>query len=252
MAGASPSGGGASSAAVVLLSGGMDSAVTLAEAKAAGLACHALSFDYGQRHRVELRSAALVAQHLGCASHKVLNLDLRAIGGSALTGAIDVPKERTQPRADESQIPVTYVPARNLTFLSLAVAHAEVLGAARVYLGVNAVDYSGYPDCRPEFIASFERTANLATRAGVEDATPHFRVVAPLIAMTKAQIIRRGVALGVDFAMTTSCYDPATDANGMPLACGACDSCLIRARGFAEAEVKDPTRYVAGHAGARP
>jgi len=234
--------------AVVLLSGGMDSAVTLAQARADGMSCHALSFDYGQRHRVELRCAALVAAHLGCAGHKVLSLDLRAIGGSALTSAQEVPKDRQAPAESASQIPVTYVHARNLTFLSLAVAHAEVIGASRLYIGVNAVDYSGYPDCRPEFIASFERTANLATRAGVEDGAPHFRVVAPLISMTKAEIIRRGLALGVDFAMTTSCYDPALDSAGAPLACGHCDACLIRSRGFEAAAVVDPTRYAAGAA----
>lgn len=234
--------------AVVLLSGGMDSAVTLAQAKADGMSCHALSFDYGQRHRVELRCAALVAAHLGCVAHKVVSLDLRAIGGSALTSAQEVPKDRPQPGADQSQIPATYVPARNLTFLSLAVAHAEVIGATSLYIGVNAVDYSGYPDCRPEFIASFERTANLATRAGVEDGAPHFRVVAPLITMTKAQIIQRGLALGVDFAMTTSCYDPLVDAAYAPLACGHCDACLIRIRGFVGATVADPTRYIGGAA----
>lgn len=218
---------------VVLLSGGLDSAVCLAAARAEGRAAHALSFDYGQRHRHELHAAERVAASLGAASWRTLSLDLRAIGGSALTADIEVPKNR--PEAP-TEIPVTYVPARNLVFLSLAAGLAEVLEAGEVYIGVNAVDYSGYPDCRPEFIGSFERTVALATRAGVQGAGP--RVRCPLASLSKARIIELGTTLGVDFSLTHSCYDPVGD-----LACGACDSCRIRARGFAEAGVPDPTRY---------
>lgn len=226
-------GAGAKRRAVVLLSGGMDSAVSLAEARAAGFEAHALSFDYGQRHRAELDAAARVAASLGASRHVVVRLDLRAFGGSALTADIEVPKNR--PEAP-TEIPVTYVPARNLVFLSLAAGLAEVLEAGEVYIGVNAVDYSGYPDCRPEFIGSFERTVALATRAGVQGAGP--RVRCPLASLSKARIIELGTTLGVDFSLTHSCYDPVGD-----LACGACDSCRIRARGFAEAGVPDPTRY---------
>ncbi|MCE7974913.1 MAG: 7-cyano-7-deazaguanine synthase QueC [Leptolyngbya sp. PLA1] len=218
---------------VVLLSGGLDSAVCLAAARADGREAHALSFDYGQRHRHELLAAARVAESLGAASWRTLSLDLRAIGGSALTADIDVPKNR--PDAP-SEIPVTYVPARNLVFLSLAAGLAEVLDAREVYIGVNAVDYSGYPDCRPEFIGSFERTVALATRAGVRGEG--VRVRCPLASLSKARIIELGARLGVDFSLTRSCYDPSGD-----LACGECDSCRIRARGFAEAGVPDPTRY---------
>ena len=217
---------------VVLLSGGLDSAVCLALAARAGPA-HALSFHYGQRHAAELSAAARLAAHLGAASHRVITLDLRAIGGSALTADIPVPKDRAETAAD---IPITYVPARNLVFLSLASGLAEVLSASSIYIGVNAVDYSGYPDCRPEFIASFERTANLATKAGVEGRG--LRVITPLAGLSKAQIIRLGADHGVDFALTHSCYDPVSDR-----ACGHCDSCLIRRRGFIAANIPDPTRY---------
>lgn len=232
--------------AVILLSGGLDSATALAIARDQGYACHCLCFDYGQRHRHELLAAKRVAEALGAAELRVLNLDLRAIGGSALTADIAVPKDRDESALNsESAIPVTYVPARNLVFLSLAVGYAEVLDAADLFIGVNALDYSGYPDCRPEFINAFARTAALATKAGVEDtqaqasATPHFRIHAPLIDMTKATIIRAGTRLGVDYALTHSCYDP--DAHGR--ACGRCDSCVLRRRGFAEAGVPDPTPY---------
>jgi 7-cyano-7-deazaguanine synthase len=226
--------------AVILLSGGLDSAVCLAIARRDGLVCHALSFDYGQRHRQELAAAARLASSLGAQSHTVIRLDLRAIGGSALTAQIDVPKDRDQGGAT-GDIPVTYVPARNMTFLSLAVAHAEVLGAADIFIGVNAVDYSGYPDCRPGFIRAFESAANLATRAGVTGT--RFRVRTPLIDLSKGEIIRLGVSLGVDFSLTRSCYDPVGE-----LACGLCDSCRLRRRGFEQAGVPDPTRYAGGPA----
>lgn len=221
--------------AVVLLSGGLDSATTAAIARDQGFALHALSFDYGQRHRQELDAARRVAKSLGVKQHLILPLDLRAMGGSALTADIDVPKDR--PDAEmEHGIPITYVPARNTVFLSLALGWAEVLGAADLFIGVNAVDYSGYPDCRPEFIAAFEQVANLATRAGVE-GTLRFKIHTPLISWTKAQIIQRGLDLGIDFALTHSCYDP--DANGRP--CGHCDSCQLRNRGFAELGMTDPS-----------
>jgi len=218
--------------AVVLLSGGLDSATTLAIARAAGHACYALSFDYGQRHRVELEAARRVAGQLGAVEQRVMKIDTAGIGGSALTDArIAVPESPT------AGIPVTYVPARNTVFLALALGWAEVLGARDIYIGVNAVDYSGYPDCRPEFIAAFEALANLATRAGVEGE--RFRVRAPLIELSKADIIRRGIALGVDYGLTVSCYQP--DAVGR--ACGRCDSCRLRRAGFEAAGVADPTRY---------
>jgi 7-cyano-7-deazaguanine synthase len=217
--------------AVILLSGGMDSAVALAEARAAGFDAHALSIAYGQRHDAELAAAAAVAAALGAVEHKVLALDLRAIGGSALTADIAVPE---QPSAG---IPVTYVPARNTILLALALGWAEVLGADDLFVGVNAVDYSGYPDCRPAFVAAFEALANLATRAGIEGH--RIRVHAPLIALGKADIVRRGIALGVDFGLTVSCYQ----ADGDGRACGRCDACRLRAQGFAEAGVPDPTRY---------
>lgn len=220
--------------AVVLLSGGLDSATALAVAKAEGFAPYAMSFRYGQRHAVELDSARRVAQALGVAGHVVVDIDLRAIGGSALTADLPVPKGRSPAEMGEG-IPVTYVPARNTIFLSFALAWAEVLGAADVYIGVNALDYSGYPDCRPEYIAAFEALANLATKAGVE-GRQRLTVHAPLLALTKADIIRRGLALGVDYGLTSSCYDPGPD--GRP--CGACDSCRLRAKGFAEAGVPDP------------
>ncbi|MBL0926781.1 MAG: 7-cyano-7-deazaguanine synthase QueC [Phycisphaerales bacterium] len=227
--------------AVIVLSGGLDSATVLAIARHAGRVCHALTFDYGQRHRAELDAAGRVARALGAARHVVVPLDLRAFGGSALTADIPVPKDRSDDEM-HAGVPATYVPARNLVFLSLAAGWAEVLGAPEVWIGVNAVDYSGYPDCRPEFLESFQRTVNLATRAGVDAAAggrSAIRVVAPIVSMTKAQIIRRGAELGVDFALTHSCYDP--DPSGA--ACGRCDSCLIRSRGFQEAGVVDPTRY---------
>ncbi|MCW5776727.1 MAG: 7-cyano-7-deazaguanine synthase QueC [Phycisphaeraceae bacterium] len=221
---------------VVLLSGGLDSATVLAMARASGLACHALSVDYGQRHRWELDSAARVASSLGAASHRVVRVDLRAIGGSALTGHAAVPKGRTEPEIGGG-IPATYVPARNLVFLSIGVGLAEVVGAAELHVGVNAVDYSGYPDCRPEFVGAFQRAADLATKAGVEGRGVAVR--APILAMTKAEIIREGVRLGVDYSLTRSCYDP--DERGR--ACGACDACTIRRRGFDAAGVPDPTDY---------
>jgi 7-cyano-7-deazaguanine synthase len=219
--------------AVVLLSGGLDSATTLAIARAEGYACHCLSVDYGQRHRAELAAANRVAAALGAITHRTIHLDMAQFGGSALTDeAIAVPTAGVQPG-----IPVTYVPARNTVMLSLALAWAEVLGAQDIFVGVNAVDYSGYPDCRPEYIAAFERMANLATKAGVEGRALH--VHAPLIDLSKAQIIRRGHALGVDYGLTVSCYQ--ADAAGR--ACGLCDSCRLRREGFAAAGLADPTRY---------
>jgi 7-cyano-7-deazaguanine synthase len=218
--------------AVVLVSGGLDSATVLASAVAAGFSCYALSFDYGQRHRAELQAAARVSQVLGAITHKTARIDLRAVGGSALTDSeIEVPEEEGE------GIPVTYVPARNLLFLSYALGWAEVLGARDLFIGVNAVDYSGYPDCRPPFIHSFEQTANLATRAGVEGDP--FVVHTPLIDLTKAEIIRKGVALGVDYGGTISCYQ--ADEQGR--ACGSCDSCRLRRAGFEAAKVADPTPY---------
>jgi 7-cyano-7-deazaguanine synthase len=228
--------------AVVLLSGGLDSATALAVARRDGFRCHALTVAYGQRHAVELDAARRVAAALGAAEHRVMNLDLRAFGGSALTADVAVPKDRSEGEM-ASAIPVTYVPARNTVFLALALAYAETLGAFDLYLGVNSVDYSGYPDCRPEFVRAFEALANLATKAGVEGG--RFRVHAPLIDLTKADIIRLGVSLGVDYGLTHSCYDPT--AGG--LACGRCDSCLLRRAGFAAAGVPDPTRYAPVSAG---
>ncbi|MBM3263577.1 MAG: 7-cyano-7-deazaguanine synthase QueC [candidate division Zixibacteria bacterium] len=223
--------------AVILLSGGIDSATTLAIARRDGYACLAVSFDYGQRHRYELEAARKVAASLGVVRHAIISFDMRTIGGSALTDDIAVPKGR-----DETQmggdIPVTYVPARNTIFLSFALGFAETEDAFDLFIGANAVDYSGYPDCRPEYLRAFERMANLATRAGVEGAGT-FRIHAPLIRMTKADIIRTGVALGVDFGLTHSCYDPTPDG----AACGQCDSCTLRIKGFREAGVTDPTRY---------
>ena len=225
--------------AVVLLSGGLDSATVLAIARHEGYALHAISFRYGQRHAVELAAAERVAQSLGIASHRIVEIDLRQFGGSALTSDIAVPKKAS---ADEigSDIPITYVPARNTIFLSFALAFAEVTGSSDIFLGVNALDYSGYPDCRPEYIAAFEQMANLATKAAVQ-GQQRLRIHAPLIQLTKAQIIRRGLDLGVDYALTSSCYDP--DSAGV--ACGRCDSCLLRLKGFAENGVRDPIRYVA-------
>ena len=216
----------------MLVSGGLDSATVLAIARERGHRCHALSFDYGQRHRAELEAARRVASTLGAAEHRVLAIPIGDFGGSALTDpAIAVPDQ------PGSGIPVTYVPARNTVFLACALSYAEVLGARDIYIGVNAVDYSGYPDCRPEFIAAFERLANLATKAGIEGA--RIRIHAPLIELAKAEIIRRGVALGVDYSMTISCYQP--DADGR--ACGRCDSCRLRRAGFEQAGIADPTRY---------
>ncbi len=223
-------------AAVVLLSGGLDSATVLAMALAEGYCCYALSFDYGQRHCSELDAARRIADAQGVAEHKVIHLDLREIGGSALTDdSIDVPESK----AEETQrgVPITYVPARNTIFLSLALGWAEVLQTQHIFIGVNAVDYSGYPDCRPEFISAFEQLASLATRAGVEGAACH--ISAPLIELTKAEIIQRGLALGVDYSQTISCY--AADAQGY--ACGRCDSCSLRRAGFHAAGVDDPTLY---------
>jgi 7-cyano-7-deazaguanine synthase len=224
------------SAAVVLLSGGVDSTTLLALARQQ-FTVYALSFRYGQRHSGELAAARRVAEAFGAARHVVTDIDLRAFGGSALTSDIDVPKDRDA-AAMAASIPVTYVPARNTIFLSFALAFAEVLSARDIFIGVNALDYSGYPDCRPEYITAFERMANLATRGGVE-GTNRVQVRAPLIAMTKGEIIRLGVSLGVDYSMTTSCYDPAITG----LACGRCDACQLRRKGFHEAEVPDPTAY---------
>lgn len=224
------------SRAVVLLSGGLDSATCLAWAAARGFECATLAFDYGQRHRIELEAAARVAAALGSRDHRVVRVDLAAIGGSALTADIAVPRDRDE-AAMAAAIPVTYVPARNTVFLAVALGLAETLGAADLVAGMNAVDYSGYPDCRPEYVRAFESLANLATKAGVEGA--RFTVHTPLMELDKAGIIRLGVSLGVDYALTHSCYDPAPDGR----ACGACDSCRLRARGFRDAGVPDPTRY---------
>jgi 7-cyano-7-deazaguanine synthase len=229
---------GIRSRAVVLLSGGLDSATALAIARAEGFEPYALTVFYGQRHAAEMDAARAVARALGAKEHVETEIDLRRFGGSALTADIDVPKNRPAERIAEG-IPVTYVPARNTIFLSMALGWAEVLGAFDIFVGVNALDYSGYPDCRPEFIAAFETLANVATKAGVEGAG-RFRIHAPLIHLTKAQIIKRGVALGVDYGVTSSCYDPDPQSHG---ACGRCDSCQLRTRGFSEAGVKDPTRY---------
>ncbi len=226
--------------AVVLLSGGLDSSTATAIARSQGFRLFALSFRYGQRHSIELESAARVAKALGAERHLIVDADLRAIGGSALTGDIEVPKGRSQSEM-ESGIPVTYVPARNTIFLSFALAWAEALAAEDIFIGVNALDYSGYPDCRPEYIEAFERMANLGTKAGVEGRM-HLKIHTPLIAMTKAEIIKAGIDLGVDYSLTHSCYDPGPDG----LACGKCDSCLLRLRGFTEAGVRDPLKYAVG------
>lgn len=222
--------------AVVLLSGGLDSATVLAIARRDGHLCHCLAFDYGQRHRHELACARRVAEYLGASSFRVVTLGLREIGGSALTADIPVPKDRSEHELTHG-VPITYVPARNLTFLAIAAGLAEVVDAEAIYTGVNAVDYSGYPDCRPEFIESVQRTVALGTKAGVEGHGP--RIVAPIIRMAKPEIIRLGVSLGVDYSLTSSCYDP--DREGQ--SCGHCDSCQIRRQGFADAGVADPTRY---------
>ena len=225
---------GSAPRAVVLLSGGLDSTTVLAEALAQGYECYALSFDYGQRHMVELEAAQKVAWAMGAADHVVSRIDLRRFGGSALNADLEVPKGREVDKMDEG-IPVTYVPARNTVFLSFALAWAETLGASDIFIGVNAVDFSGYPDCRPEFLEAFEKMANLATKLGLEGSTT-IKIHAPLLAMTKSQIIARGSELGVDYGLTSSCYDP--HPSGRP--CQACDACLLRAKGFAEAGMADP------------
>ncbi|MCC6546758.1 7-cyano-7-deazaguanine synthase QueC [Candidatus Sumerlaeota bacterium] len=232
--------------AIVLLSGGLDSTTCLAIARAEHFECHALSFAYGQRHDVELRAAAAVAKALGATQHRTVHIDLRSFGGSALTDDVSVPKSRSTDEMS-GEIPITYVPARNTIFLSFALAWAEVLGAGDLFIGVNALDYSGYPDCRPEFIRAFENMANLATKAGVTGASS-FHIHAPLMQMTKAQIIQRGIELGVDYSLTHSCYDPSGD--GTP--CGECDSCLLRLKGFAEAGARDPLHYRSAAATQQP
>jgi 7-cyano-7-deazaguanine synthase len=224
--------------AVVLLSGGLDSTTCLAIAKDMGFICHALIFRYGQRNYVELKSAKRVAETLGAKSHRVLDLDLRIIGGSALTDDLEVPKDRTEAEM-ESSVPITYVPARNTLFLSLALGLAEVVGACDIFIGVNALDYSGYPDCRPEFIKAFEEVARLGTCIGAEKGQK-INIQTPLINLTKAQIIQKGVSLGVDYGLTHTCYDP--DEEGR--ACGRCDSCHLRLKGFAQAGLEDPVDYV--------
>jgi 7-cyano-7-deazaguanine synthase len=223
--------------AVVLLSGGMDSTTTLAVARQRGFETFALTFRYGQRHAAEIEAARRVAQALGATAHEIVTIDLRAFGGSALTGEAAVPKDRPAHQIGAG-IPVTYVPARNTIFLSFALAWAEVLGAWDIFIGVNSLDYSGYPDCRPEFIGAFERLANLATKAAVEDRR-RLTVHTPLIHLSKADIIREGAALGVDYGLTLSCYDPTPDG----AACGRCDACALRRKGFAEAGLTDPARY---------
>ncbi len=223
--------------AVALLSGGLDSTTALAIAQSEGYGVYAMSFRYGQRHAVELESAVRVAEAFGVARHLIVDIDLRAIGGSALTDEIEVPKGRAEAEMNAA-IPVTYVPARNTIFLSFALGWAEVLEAEDIFIGVNALDYSGYPDCRPEYIEAFERMANLATKAGVEDRL-RLKIHTPLISMTKAEIIKTGLRLGVDYALTHSCYDPTAEG----LACGNCDSCLLRLKGFAEAGARDPLSY---------
>lgn len=223
--------------AVCLVSGGLDSATSLACARRDGFEVYALSFDYGQRHKIELEAAVRVAQALGSVRHEITRIDLRLFGGSALTGDIDVPKHRAVSEM-AGAIPVTYVPARNTIFLSFALAWAEVLGSSDIYLGVNAVDYSGYPDCRPAYIDAFRRMANLATKAGIEGAMA-LNIHTPLISLSKAEIIRLGISLGVDYSLTHSCYDPSPGG----LACGACDSCRLRLAGFAEAGLADPLVY---------
>ena len=224
--------------AIVLSSGGVDSTTVMAMARSEGYQIYSLSFHYGQRHVFELEAAKKIADKLGAARHLVIDVDLRKIGGSALTDDIEVPKSRGE-KEMQREIPVTYVPARNTIFLSYALAWAEVLGASDIFIGVNAIDYSGYPDCRPEYIEAFERMANLATKAGVEGRL-RMKIRTPLIRMTKAEIIRKGVELGVDYRLTHSCYDPSPQGK----ACGQCDSCLLRIKGFREAGISDPTEYI--------
>lgn len=223
---------------MVLVSGGIDSAVTLAIAANEGYVCHSLSFNYGQRHHLEVAAAGKICKLLGAADHRVVGLDLSAIGGSALTTDIDVPKHSNRKQGN-SGIPVTYVPARNTIFLSFALGMAEVLEAENIFIGVNAVDYSGYPDCRPEYIRAFESMANLATRAAVEK-NQKIKIHTPLIDLPKSEIIKKGTELGVDFSITTSCYDPSPEG----FACGFCDSCRIRREGFKKADIPDPTGYI--------
>jgi 7-cyano-7-deazaguanine synthase len=223
--------------AVVLLSGGIDSATTLAIAKDKGFDVYALSFRYGQRHVVELEAASLIAKRNNVAEHLIVDIDLRKIGGSALTADITVPKNRSAAQL-KKDIPVTYVPARNTIFLSYALAWAEVIGANDIFIGVNVLDYSGYPDCRPEYIAAYEKMANLATKAGVE-GKQKLKIQTPLIKMSKSQIIKKGIELGVDYSLTRSCYDPSDSGE----ACGHCDSCLLRLKGFQEAGLEDPVKY---------
>ncbi|MBU1138857.1 MAG: 7-cyano-7-deazaguanine synthase QueC [Proteobacteria bacterium] len=223
--------------AVILFSGGLDSTTVLAFAKSQGYSCYCLSFRYGQKQTIELKKATQSARESQVAKHLILNLDLDKIGGSALTDAIDVPKDRDL-EADKEGIPITYVPARNIIFLSHAIAWAEVLGASDIFIGVNAVDYSGYPDCRPNFLQAFTTMANLGTKAGVEKSS-QFSIHAPLLSMSKAEIISLGISLGVDYSKTHSCYDPAGEK-----ACGRCDACLLRLKGFAEAGIKDPASYM--------
>ncbi|MGI8435834.1 MAG: 7-cyano-7-deazaguanine synthase QueC [Chthoniobacterales bacterium] len=227
-----------SAPAIVLLSGGLDSAVTLACARAENFEPHALSFDYGQRHRIELAAARRVAESMQVQDHRIAEIDLRLFGGSALTAEIDVPHERSAAEM-ASGIPITYVPARNTIFLSYALAFAEVIDASDIFLGVNAIDYSGYPDCRPEFLRAFAELADVATKAGVEGT--RFQIHAPLLRLSKAEIVQRGAELGVDFSLTHSCYDPTPDG----AACGRCDSCQLRLKGFADAGLVDPIRYAA-------
>lgn len=224
--------------AVILLSGGLDSATCLAVARRDGFECHCLSVDYGQRHQIELQLAAIQSKTQSAAEHRIVRVDLRAIGGSALTADIEVPKNPTPPPAS-STIPITYVPARNTILLSLCLGYAEVIGSFDLFIGANAVDYSGYPDCRPAFISAFENLANVATKAAVE-GQGRYRIHAPLLQLTKAEIIRLGTSLGVDYSHTLSCYDP--DAEGR--ACGQCDSCTLRRKGFVNAGINDPTQYV--------
>lgn len=224
--------------AVVLLSGGLDSSTILAYAKSKGFELHAISFFYGQRHQFELESSKKIAQHFGVKDHKFINIDLRAFGGSALTDEIEVPKGRTEEEM-EGEIPVTYVPARNTIFLSFALAFAEVIQSEDIFIGVNAVDYSGYPDCRPEYISAFEKMGNLATKTGVEGTTK-LTIHTPLIDLKKSEIIKMGLDLGVDYSLTSTCYDP--DKEGK--ACGVCDSCVLRLKGFSELGIEDPAAYV--------
>jgi 7-cyano-7-deazaguanine synthase len=232
--------------AVVLSSGGIDSTTAMAIARSEGFEVYSLSFHYGQRHAIELESAQRVARALGAKKHLIVDVDLTKIGGSALTGEFEVPKGRKNEEI-QREIPLTYVPGRNTVFLSYAMAWAEVVGAADIFIGVNAIDYSGYPDCRPEFIKAFEEMANLATKAGVEGRI-QFRINAPLIQMTKAEIIRKGVELGLDYSITMSCYDPSQEGK----ACGQCDSCILRRKGFQEAGIQDPTSYLKGHVSPKP